>query len=88
MYVKSMKGITQQTQQNALLLFQCPLCFAGSFSLSSRKHSCNSGRVSIIFLFAGNKKKPQADMFLKKKPKGYILSTTETRKKEKEEKNS
>lgn len=80
-YVKSMKGITRQTQQNALSLFQCLLCFAGSVGLSSRKHNCNSGRVSIIFLFAGNKKKPQADIFLKKNPKGYILHTTETRKK-------
>jgi len=39
-------------------------------------------------LFAGNKKKPQADMFLKKNPEGYILHTTATRKKKKKEKNS
>lgn len=82
-YVKSREGIRRQTQRSALSLFQCPLCFAGSVSLSSRKHNCNSGRVSIIFLFAGNKKKPQADMFLKRNPKGYILHTTETRKKKK-----
>lgn len=82
-----MKGIiTRQTQQNALSHFLC-LCFAGSVSPSSRKHSCNSGRVSIIFLFAGNKKKPQADIFLKKNPKGYILHTTETRKKKKKKPN-
>lgn len=82
-YVKSREGITRQTQRSALSLFQCPLRFAGSVSLSSRKYNCNSGRVSIIFLFAGNKKKPQADMFLKRNPKGYILHTTETRKKKK-----